>query len=118
MSLDNQFMSNRETSPTGFDQAFKWKGGFDQLNWLISRESVVYARYDWIRGDNFDDRGAGGVTYSHPSETDVVVGYQHLIKQNVKFIGEYRKHAFEDTSTTPVGRLTDNGFTLRVMIGL
>jgi len=113
VSLDNQFMSNRESSPTGFDQEFKWKGGFHQLNWLMSRESVIYARYDWIHGDSFDD----GTTFAHPSESAVVAGYQHLIQQNVKFIGEFRKHTFEDKSTTPTGRLTDNGFTARVMIG-
>jgi hypothetical protein len=117
VSLDNQFMSNRETSPTGFDQEFKWKGGFHQLNWLMSRQTVMYARYDWIRGDSFDDRASGGVTFAHPSESAVVAGLQHLIRQNVKFIGELRHHAFEDKSTTPTGRLTDNGFLARVMIG-
>jgi hypothetical protein len=122
VSLDNQFMWNSESSPTGFDQAFKWRGGFDQLNWLVSRNDVLYARYDWIKGNAFDDRGATangqtGVTFSTPQEWDVVAGYQHLVQQNIKFILELRRHEFKDTSTPTAAKLADNGGTARVMIG-
>lgn len=121
--LENQFMSNREDNPTGFNKAFKWKGGFDQLNWQPGKNDITYARYDWVKGDNINDtdtivNGARGITNSTPREWDAVVGYQHLIDQNVKFIAEYRHHYFEDKATVPnVAKLTDDGFTVRVMLG-
>jgi hypothetical protein len=122
VSLDNQFMWNSESNPTGFDQEFKWRGGFDQVNWLMSRTDVLYARYDWIKGDAFDDRGSTvngqtGVTFSTPQENDIVAGFQHLIQQNVKFILELRRHEFKDTSTPTASKLADNGGTVRFMIG-
>jgi hypothetical protein len=122
VSLDNQFMWNSESNPTGFGQEFKWRGGFDQVNWLLSRTNVLYARYDWIKGNAFDDRGSTangqtGVTFSSPQEYDIVAGYQHLIQQNVKFILELRRHEFKDTSTPTASKLADNGGTARFMIG-
>ena len=55
MWLENQYMTNKEDDPTGFGVAFKWQGGFDQLNWQISKKAITYARYDWIKGDSYDD---------------------------------------------------------------
>ena len=121
--LENQYMSNREDNPTGFNQSFKWQGGFDQLNWQWSKTSIAYARYDWVKGDNINDttvfmNGVHGVTNSTPREWDVVAGFQHLLDQNIKLIAEYRHHAFEDRATTPnVSKLTDDGITVRVMLG-
>jgi hypothetical protein len=126
VSLDNQFMWNSESNPTGFDQKFNWRGGFDQVNWLLSRTNVLYARYDWIKGDAFNDtnttmtvNGAPvtGQTFATPQEYDVVAGFQHLIQQNVKFILELRRHEFKDTSTPTASKLADNGGTARFMIG-
>jgi hypothetical protein len=120
--LENQYMSNKESSPTGYGVPFKWKGGFHQLNWQIGKSDITYARYDWIKGDAFNDTGLSvggvfGVTKSTPSENDFVLGYQHLAYQNVKLIAEYRHHKFEDKSTAIPAQLTDNGFTVRVMFG-
>jgi hypothetical protein len=122
VSLDNQFMWNSESNPTGFDQKFNWKGGFDQLNWLVSRNDVLYARYDWIKGDTFNDTNSNvnsqtGITFSTPQENDIVAGYQHLIQQNVKFILELRRHEFKDTARPTTAKLVDNGGTARFMIG-
>ncbi len=112
--LENQYMMNRESSPTGYGVEFKWKGGFHQLNWQISKQAIAYARYDWIRGDNFNDT----VTQSKPKETDVVAGLQYLIEQNVKFIAEYRHDVFKDEASSANGaRLTSNEYTTRVMVG-
>jgi hypothetical protein len=121
--LENQFMWNKESNPTGFGREFKWRGGFHQLNWQPSKETIAYGRYDWVRGDHFDDTGASangvnGITNVTPKEWDVIAGVQHLITQNVKLIGEYRHHKFEDTSGLPqTARLTDDGFTVRIMLG-
>ena len=122
--LENQYMVNKEGSPTGFGKEFKWKGGFHQLNWQPSKTNIVYARYDWIKGDNINDTTVGGVTNSTPSENDYILGWQHLVEQNVKFIAEYRHHKFEDKALGGVGliqtspaKLSDDGFTVRVMFG-
>ena len=128
--LENQIMSNSESNPTGFGKEFKWKGGFHQLNYQPNKTNIVYARYDWIKGDNINDKGVlvngvTGLTNSTPNEKDYIVGWQHLVDQNVKFIAEYRRHTFEDTATdrnalSPqpfAAKLTDNGFTVRMMYG-
>ena len=121
--LENQVMYNRESNPTGFGKEFKWKGGFHQLNWQVSKQTIAYTRYDWVRGDNINDTrvvlaGVNGITNATPREWDVIAGYQHLIDQNVKLIGEFRHHVFEDKAGVPAtARLTDDGFTVRVMFG-
>lgn len=124
--LENQYMSNKESNPTGFGKEFKWKGGFSQLNWQPNRNNIAYARYDTIKGDSFNDtavrvNGFTGLTNSTPSEKDYILGWQRLVEQNVKFIAEYRHHTFEDKATSlaqPVpAKLTDDGFTMRMMFG-
>jgi hypothetical protein len=131
LSLDNQYMWRSESNPTGFNTRFNWQGGFHQLNWFARPDLVVYARYDWIRGNTFNDTFAGGITYSDPREWDVVAGIQYALWENVKFVGEFRHHRFEDHATgafaanmlqpflvrTNVASITDDGFTARVMMG-
>ncbi len=111
--LENQYMTNKESNPTGYGKEFKWQGGFHQLNWQISKKAITYARYDWIKGDSFND----GTTQANPSETDVVAGFQYLIQQNVKFIAEYRHDVFEDKATAPKSSITSDAYTTRVMVG-
>jgi len=132
VSLANQIMYNSESNPTGFGQEFKWKGGFHQLGWQVSKTDAAYVRYDWINGNAFNDtastvNGVTGITNSKPKERDWVLGWQHLYDQNIKLVAEFRHHVFEDTATGAViptlgvatnpARLTDNGFTLRAMFG-
>ncbi len=122
VTLENQYMSNRESSPTGFGKEFKWHGGFHQLNWQFKKEGITYARYDYVKGDNINDtgvtvNGVTGITNSTPKEWDIVAGIQYLLSQNIKLIGEYRHHTFEDTAGPSTARLKDDGFTLRVMLG-
>jgi hypothetical protein len=124
VTIDNQVLYNRESNPTGYGKEFVWWGGFDQVNWLVvPRKATAYARYDWIQGNSYDDTtsvdptGAPGITKAHPKEWDVVGGLQYLVLENFKLIGEYRHHRFEDTATNPSGKLTDDGFTARAMVG-
>jgi hypothetical protein len=118
VSLENNVLFSRESDPTGFGTAFSWFGGFHQLNWQINKETMTYLRYDWIHGDTFNDIPSGGVTHVKPKEMDIVFGVQHLIRQNIKLVGEYRHHEFEDTAATPhKATLVDDGFTTRIMIG-
>jgi opacity protein-like surface antigen len=113
----------RENNPTGFDKGFAWQGGFHQLNYQISPKAVVYGRYDWVKGNLYDDtsslvNGVFGQTKTRPSEYDVVAGLQYTIASNVKLVGEYRLHEFKDTAGTPnTSSLRDSGFTTRIMIG-
>lgn len=121
--LDNDIHFNRESDPTGFGQSFSWKGGFHQLNWLQSKETIGYLRYDWISGNRYNDTGATlngvtGITQAQPREWDVVAGAQHLLNPNMKLIGEFRHHKFTDSATSPASTLSDNGFTIRFMVGL
>ena len=133
VSFENQLMWNKESDPTGFGKEFKWHGGFHQINWMYSKSSITYLRYDWIKGDAFDDTGSTvngvtGITRSTPKENDIIVGWEHLYDQNIKLIAEYRHHRFEDSATgglistlgpasTHEAHLTDNGFTVRAMFG-
>ncbi len=133
LSLENQLMFRKESDPTGFGREFKWRGGFHQLNYTINKTNVIYGRYDHLKGDAFDDtgltmNGVTGTTRSTPKEHDYVLGWQHLIEQNIKFVFEFRSHVFEDTATgAPIAglgaasgsaaKLTDTGFTTRVMFG-
>ncbi|HTG00922.1 MAG TPA: hypothetical protein VK654_10100 [Nitrospirota bacterium] len=113
--LENQFMFNRESNPTGYGKEYKWSGGFHQLNWQISKKAIVYGRYDYINGNSFND---GHNPATKAEETDEVVGFQYLIKQTVKFAAEYRNHEFKDKESTPnIATLKDDGFTTRFMIG-
>lgn len=131
LSLDNQYMWRKESNPTGYNTEFTWQGGFHQLNWFAMPNLVVYGRYDWVRGNRFNDVPMGGITFSDPREWDVVLGVQYALWENVKVIGEYRHHRFEDravgsgaaTVTTPFATriqsatITDDGFTTRLMMG-
>jgi hypothetical protein len=136
VSLDNQYMWRRESNPTGFNQAFTWQGGFNQLNWFITPQVVTYGRYDWIQGSRFNDTPFGGITFSDPRQHDFVAGIQYAPWQNVKLIGEYRYRVFQDRAVgTPAdlagcvatcqpylnrsttASIVDNGFTARLMMG-
>jgi len=118
--LDNDILYRKESNPTGFGVAFNWRGGFHQLNWQVSKQTMAYVRYDWIDGERFDDRtatvyGVTGTTVVEPRERDYVIGVQSLIAPNLKLIGEFRNHKFEDLAGA--GTLEDNGGTVRFMMG-
>jgi hypothetical protein len=115
VSLDNDILFRRESAPTGYGVPFKWKGGMHQLNWTASKETVAYAKFDWVKGTRFDDRPAGGSTLAEPKETDIVLGVQHLLAPAQKVIAEFRTHKFQDLAGA--GQLKDNGVTLRFMLG-
>jgi hypothetical protein len=118
VSLENDVLYNRESDPTGYGKEFVWWGGFHQLTWSISKSAVGYARYDWINGHKYDDTTAGGITRADPHEWDAIAGLQYLVLENCKLVGEYRHHEFEDRAGTPRNAtLTDDGFTLRAMVG-
>ncbi|MCM0080881.1 hypothetical protein L4X63_04675 [Geomonas sp. Red32] len=110
--LENQYMYNREGDPTGFGKEFVWQGGFHQLNYQPTKKSVAYARYDWLRGNTYDD-GHNGAT--RPTEWDVVAGTQYLVTPNMKLAGEYRHHEFSDRIST--AGLKDDGFSAKFMVG-
>jgi hypothetical protein len=117
LSLENNVLYNRESNPTGYGKEFVWWGGFHQLNYFPTKTSVVYARYDWIEGNSFDDTAVGGESKAHPREWDIIGGLQFLVVENLKIIGEYRHHEFDDRVSAGNSTLKDDGFTLRAMTG-
>jgi len=123
--LETQALFNREGDPTGFKKPFSWWGGFTQLNaklpvnvkflqWIVG-----YARYDWLRGDLFDDTGDGGVTGPvRPREWQAVGGLQWYVLENLKIVTEYSRREFTNKESTPTHqRLTDDFFTVRAAFG-
>lgn len=131
--IENQYMINSDSDPTGFGKKFTWRGGFDQVNWKMSKNTLAYLRYDYLKGDAYDDttataNGITGITRSTPKENDVIVGVQYLLDENTKYIAEYRTHTFDDTATgatiaalgassANAAHLKDKGFTMRMMFG-
>ena len=117
--LETQVLFNRESNPTGFNKSFKWSGGFTQLNWKIVKPVIVYGRYDWLRGDRFDDTGDGGVTKPvKPREWAAVGGIQWYVLENFKLLAEYSRHEFRNHENTPTKqRLTEDFFTVRASLG-
>jgi hypothetical protein len=117
LSLENNVLYNRESNPTGYGKEFVWWGGFHQLNYFPRKTAVLYARYDWIDGHSFDDTAVGGASQARPKEWDVIAGLQFMVLENLKMIGEYRHHEFDDRVATGSSTLKDDGFTLRAMTG-
>jgi hypothetical protein len=120
LTLQNQVMFMRESNPTGFNKAFSWKGGSNELIYQASRDTVMYTRYDWVRGDNFNDtnslvNGISGITNTTPTEWDVVAGWQHLVNQNTKLVAEFRHHKYQDQITG--ASLKDDGVQVKFLIG-
>lgn len=117
--IENQVLFNRESQPTGFDKSFHWWGGFSQLNWKIARPLIAYGRYDWIRGDRFDDTENGGVTGPvKPREWAATAGLQWYVLENFKLVGEYSHRAFTNTASSPSHeRLKEDFVTIRAAIG-
>ena len=133
--LETQVLFNREGDPTGFKKPFSWWGGFGQINGKAPVRAkflqwiTAYARYEWLRGDRFNDIPAGGVTgIIRPREWQVVAGLQWFILENLKIVTEFSRRQFENNqpaatlATAPDllphhQRLTDDFFTVRAAIG-
>jgi hypothetical protein len=122
LSLENNVRYNRESNPTGYGKELVWWGGFHQLNWFPTKMAVLYARYDWIEGHEYDDTDVGGASKARPMEWDLIGGVQYMVLENLKLIGEYRHHEFDDRLSSMSGgvgssTLKDDGFTIRAMTG-
>jgi hypothetical protein len=116
--LDNQFLFNHESNPTGFNRHFTWWGGFSQLNWKPFDSLIAYGRYDWLHGDRFDDTDVGGVTGPvRPREWAAVVGLQWYALVNLRLIAEYSRHQFTNNASSPSHqKVEDDFFTLRAAL--
>ncbi len=123
--LETQVLFNKESDPTGFGKSFRWWGGFSQLNAKIVKSLIVYGRYDWIRGERFDDTGvcdgAGicGVTGPvRPREWAAVGGLQWYVYENFKLLAEYGRREFENSASSPHHQLVEENFaTVRASVG-
>jgi hypothetical protein len=123
--LETQVLFNHESNPTAFNKSFSWWGGFTQLNGTIPvhlkylQWITAYGRYEWLRGNRFDDTEPGGVTgVVRPREWQAVAGLQWFILENLKVITEYSRREFKNNESLPSRqRVTDNFFAARVAFG-
>lgn len=105
VKLYSQILFAEDSNPTGFGVDAKWWGGFVQADVKPIDQIVLYGRYDWINGDQFDDTGvmingvSGETGPVDPSLWDVVIGAQYYVYENVKLIAEYR-HGEKDLQPT------------------
>lgn len=116
--LETQVLFNHESKPTGFN-SFDWWGGFAQLNWKVVRSLLAYARYDWLRGDGFNDTTVRGVTGPvKPREWQVVGGLQWYVLENFKLMVEYSHHEFKNNASSPSKqKMEEDFFTIRAALG-
>lgn len=96
IDLYSQILFAEASNPTGFGQNASWWGGFVQVDVKPLDTLVLYARYDWINGQSFDDTGvtingvSGETGPVNPRLWDVVLGAQYFLYENFKLIAEYR----------------------------
>ena len=106
INLYSQILFAKDSNPTGFGQEAKWWGGFLQAEVKPLHQLVVYGRYDWIRGNHFDDTGIminganGSIGPVDPKIWDIVAGVQYFVYDNFKLIAEYR-HGEKDLGSVP-----------------
>ena len=106
INLYSQILLARDSNPTGFGPEAKWWGGFLQAEVKPYNQLIVYGRYDWIRGDRFDDTGIvinganGSIGPVDPRLWDIVAGAQYFVYDNFKLIAEYR-HGVKDLGSVP-----------------
>lgn len=117
--LENQVLFNRESDPTGFKKSLDWLGGFSQLYLQLIKPVVVYARYDWLHGDRFDDTPVGGITgVVRPREWAALGGIQWYVYENFKLSTEYSRREYTNDASTPRRqRVDENFFTIRASVG-
>ncbi|MFQ5693032.1 MAG: hypothetical protein ACE5IM_08325, partial [Nitrospinota bacterium] len=119
--LETQVLFSRETNPTVFNKRYHWWGGFTQLNAKVVNPltAIAYFRYDWIRGDRFDDTPVGGVTGPvEPRDWAATFGLQWYVLQNMKIMAEFSRHEFRNIASTPKeAKLVEDFLTLRVSLG-
>jgi hypothetical protein len=97
ISLYSQILFAQDSNPTGFAKKATWWGGFVGADVKPIDSLVLYARFDWINGRQFNDtdvtiNGVSGVIGPvRPSLWDVVTGVQYFLYENFKLIAEYRR---------------------------
>lgn len=96
MNIFSQILFGRNSNATGFGKAATWWGGFVQAEVKPLSELIVYARYDWINGDRFNDTNvtingiSGSIGPVNPKLWDALAGVQYFLYNNFKLIAEYR----------------------------
>ena len=96
INLFSQILIAKDRNPTGFGQEAKWWGGFVQAEVKPLNQLVAYGRYDWIRGNHYDDTGimingaSGSIGPVDPKIWDIVAGAQYFLYDNFKLIAEFR----------------------------
>lgn len=106
VNLFSQILIGKDDNATGFGKEAKWWGGFVQGEVKPLDYLILFGRYDWIKGDRFDDTGEsvneenGNIGPVDPRLVDVVAGIQYYLHENFKLIAEYR-HGEKDLGAVP-----------------
>lgn len=106
LNLFSQILFGEDSNVTGFGKEARWWGGFVQGEVMPRGDFLLFGRYEWIKGDRFDDTDvtingvSGSVGPVVPRLWDAVFGAQYFLYENFKLIAEYR-HGVKDMGAVP-----------------
>ena len=126
-----QHLWARDSDPTGVGKAFKYQGGYAEVNYVIPTRIgswVPLARYDYILANRFDNSALAAANSLAPSPVVTkprvfayTVGLQYLPWENVKFSSEvtYREQSEQlskTVSTVEKDRIRELFFGLQMKV--
>lgn len=127
-----QHLWGRDSDPTGVGKAFKFQGGYGEVNYIIPTRIgnwVPLARFDYVLGNRFDNTAlaadnplAPSPVVTKPRVFAYTVGLQYLPWENVKFSTEftYREQSellSKTISTVEKDRIREMFFALQMKVG-
>jgi hypothetical protein len=132
LSLAVQYLWGRDNDPTGVGKAFNFSGGFVEANYVIRAGGlgrlVPLARFDYVRGDKFDNttKAAANALAPSPVRTKPLVwaltgGLYYLPWDNVKLSAEVTYRETEEQlsqmrSTVEKDRISETLIGLQVTL--
>lgn len=126
-----QHLWARDSDPTGVGKAFKYQGGFAEVNYVIPTRIgnwVPLARFDYVLGNRFDNTAqaadnplAPSSVVTKPRVFAYTAGVQYLPWENVKFSTEftYREQSEQlskTVSTVEKDRIRELFFALQMKV--
>lgn len=98
LTVAAQHLWARDSDPTGVGKAFRYQGGFAEVNYVIPTSIgswVPLARFDYVLGNRFDNTAkaldnplAPSPVVTKPRVFAYTGGLQYLPWENVRFMGE------------------------------
>jgi hypothetical protein len=97
INVFSQILFAGDSNPTGFGKKARWWGGFVQADVKPIEPLVLFARFDWINGQQFNDTdmtingASGAIGPVRPRLWDIVAGAQYYLYENLRLMAEYRR---------------------------